>query len=112
VGLLWAGTYGDPPGWPAAWQVTAGTPRPVWKGRLTMTHPDILAALARELSATVLAEAEGACWTVRRASQMTAAATGLATMAYPEVTAAPRTVVSTPGGRGYDGLLRSWGRRC
>ena len=77
-----------------------------------MTHPDILAALARELSATVLAEAEGARWTVRRASQMTAVATGLATMAYPEVTAAPRTVVSTPGGRGYDGSLRSWGRRC
>ena len=42
-----------------------------------------------------------------RASQMTAAATGLATMAYPEVTAAPRTVVSTPEAAGMTGRFGS-----
>ena len=75
-----------------------------------MTYPHILAALARERSATVLAEATR--WTVRRVSLMTAVAAGLAVTAYPEVAAAPRAVVITPGGRGYDGSLRSWGRRC
>ena len=56
-----------------------------------MAYPDIFAALAREHSATVLAEAEAAHWTVRRASQKNAAATGLAVAAYPEV-AAPRAL--------------------
>ncbi len=77
-----------------------------------MTYPDTFAALARERSATVQAEAQAARWTVRRVSQMTARATGLATAADPEVAACPRAVVITPGGPGYDGPLRSWGRRC
>jgi hypothetical protein len=77
-----------------------------------MIYSDILAALARERSATVPAEAEAARWTVRRAGQATATATGLATTAYPEVAVAPRAVVITPGGRAYDGSLRSGGRRC
>jgi len=76
-----------------------------------MTYPHILAALARERSATVQAEAQAARWTPRRASQMTAPATGLATTAYPEVATRPRAVVIT-GGPGHNGSLRSWGRRC
>jgi hypothetical protein len=74
-----------------------------------MIHPDILAAPARERSATVAAEA--ARWTAPRVSQLTTKATGLAA-AYPEVAAAPRAVVITPGGPGRDGSFRSWGRRC
>jgi hypothetical protein len=37
---------------------------PASKEKFTMTYPDIFAALARERSATVLAEAEAARWTV------------------------------------------------
>jgi len=76
-----------------------------------MTYPNILAALARERSAAVQAEAQAARWTLRRASRMTAPATGLATTACPEVAACRRVLVIT-GGPGYDGSLRSRGRRC
>jgi hypothetical protein len=39
---------------------------PASKEQFTMTYPGIFAALARERSATVLAEAEAARWTVER----------------------------------------------
>jgi len=45
-------------------------------------------------------------------SQMTTASTGLATMAYQELAATPHAAVITPGDRGHDRLLQSWGPRC
>jgi hypothetical protein len=96
----------------ADWAATTPRTGRASKEQFTMTYPDIFAALVRERSATVQAEAKAARWTVRRVNPMTATAAGLAATAYPEVAAAPCAVVITPGGRGYHGSLRSWGWRC
>jgi hypothetical protein len=47
-----------------------------------------------------------------KGSQMTTTSTGLATMAYQELAAAPRADLITPGDSGYDEAPRSVSQRC